>query len=119
MANKIKEEARRLYDSYGADEEGMDKVIMEHYKEIMGTDKISKMILQLIMHEMVKNNLSPLEALTGLAMASASFIDVLEKADCCEDSENLEEGFLTCFHMGRLIEQGSDMSDEDEEDEEN
>ena len=44
MANKIKEEARRLYDSYGADEEGMDKVIMEHYKEIMGTDKFSKMI---------------------------------------------------------------------------
>ena len=77
MANKIKEEARRLYDSYGADEEGMDKVIMEHYKEIMGTDKFSKMILHLIMHEMVKNNLSPLEALTGLAMASASFIWIM------------------------------------------
>ncbi len=100
MARKTKEEIRQMYDNYGADEAGMDRFIMEYYKETLGYDKFSKKILQLIMQEMKDNGMSIIEVIGGLAMAAATYVEALEGADC---GKNIEDAFIDCFNMCRIV----------------
>lgn len=116
MASKIKENVRQTYERYNADEEGMDRFVMEHYQQVEGSDRFSKKIMHLIGHEMKENDITIIEVLSGIALATASYIDALEKAGC---GKNAERAFMDCFLMSRIVvgKREDDEAAENEEDE--
>lgn len=101
MAKRTKAEIRKLYDAYGEDEAGMDKITMEHEGDIVNADKLSKKLLSIICKELGKNNeVSPLMLMTSLAKTTADIITVLDKFGY--DGDKLEDSFCDCLSMSRM-----------------
>jgi hypothetical protein len=101
MAKRTKAEIRKLYDAYGEDKAGMDKITLEHESDIVNADKLSKKILSIICKEFGKNyEVSPLMLMTSLAKTTADMITALDIFGY--DGDTLEEAFCDCLSMSRM-----------------